>query len=75
MLVAEAGGCCVLCGYSKCIAALHFHHRDPGTKRFALAGGGVSRSLEAAREEAAKCVLVCANCHAELEAGAVTLPR
>lgn len=75
ILVAEAGGCCVLCGYSKCLAALQFHHRDRATKQFALAGSGVTRSLAAARAEAAKCVLLCANCHAELEAGAVTLPR
>jgi predicted HNH restriction endonuclease len=30
---------------------------------------GVTRSLAAARAEMAKCVLLCANCHAEVEAG------
>jgi len=68
-LVAEAGGECVLCGYSKCIAALQFHHTDPSAKRFHLSSQGVSRSIAKARGEAAKCVLLCANCHAEVEHG------
>ncbi|HEX8120746.1 MAG TPA: helix-turn-helix domain-containing protein [Solirubrobacteraceae bacterium] len=75
LLVEEAGGACALCGFSRTLAALQFHHVDPQTKRFAVAGAGVARSLEAARAEAAKCVLLCATCHAEVEAGAVTLPR
>jgi transposase len=29
-LVTEAGGCCVLCAYDRCLAALQFHHVDPG---------------------------------------------
>lgn len=68
-LVAEAGGECVLCGYSRCLAALQFHHVDPVNKRFHLSMHGVSRSIARAREEAAKCVLLCANCHAEVEQG------
>jgi hypothetical protein len=34
----------------------------------------VTRALAKAREEAAKCVLLCANCHAEVEAGIAQLP-
>lgn len=34
----------------------------------------MTRSIERAREEAAKCVLLCANCHAEVEAGVRSLP-
>jgi hypothetical protein len=68
-LVAEAGGACQLCGYSRCVAALEFHHLDPALKAFAVGERGLSRSLAAAREEAGKCLLVCSNCHAELEAG------
>jgi hypothetical protein len=67
--VAEAGGECVLCGYSRCLAALHFHHVDPKSKAFGLAHRGITLSLERVREEARKCVLLCANCHAEVEAG------
>ena len=35
---------------------------------------GVTRSLDRLREEATKCVLLCANCHAEVEAGVTRLP-
>ncbi len=74
MLVAEAGGKCVLCGYARHSAALQFHHLDPVTKSFGLGVRGITRSIEKLRAEAAKCVLLCANCHAELEVGAAELP-
>jgi hypothetical protein len=74
ILVAEAGGACVLCGYDRTLGGLHFHHRDPSQKAFALSRQGVTRSLESARAEAAKCVLLCSNCHAEVEAGDLQLP-
>jgi transposase len=73
-LVAEAGASCALCGYSRSLAALQFYHVDPATKRFHIAHRGVARSMAAARAEAAKCVLLCANCHAEVEGGVATLP-
>jgi transposase-like protein len=74
ILVEEAGGACILCGYAECHAALQFHHVDPTQKSFALSRQGVTRSLAKAREEAAKCVLLCANCHAKVEAGLAQLP-
>jgi transposase len=73
LLIDEAGGCCILCGYNRYAGALQFHHVDPATKSFALSVQGVARSLEKARVEAAKCVLICANCHAEVEAGIATI--
>lgn len=73
ILLDEAGGACVLCGYDRCVAALHFHHLDPNTKRFAVGATGVTRSLAAARAEASKCVVLCANCHAEVESGLADL--
>jgi transposase len=73
VLVEEAGGACVLCGYERCISALAFHHLEPASKRFSLSHRGVTRSLAAARAEASQCVLLCANCHAEVEAGVATL--
>jgi transposase-like protein len=73
ILVAEAGGACALCGYDRYPGALHFHHLDPASKAFALADGGIARSLVRARAEVAKCVLVCANCHAEIEGGLATI--
>ena len=74
LLIAEAGGCCVLCGYDRHPGALHFHHRDPGEKEFGIGLGGVARSVQRCRAEARKCVLLCANCHAEVEAGIATVP-
>jgi transposase-like protein len=74
MLVAEAGGQCAICGYARHPAALQFHHLDPATKSFGLGVRGITRSIARLRKEASKCVLLCANCHAELEVGAVELP-
>lgn len=73
ILVSEAGGACSICGYRRCIAALEFHHLDPRSKRFSLSHRGVTRSIARARAEASKCVLLCANCHVEVEAGLATV--
>jgi transposase-like protein len=69
ILVAESGGCCRRCGFADHPAALQFHHVDPSTKAFNVSAQGVTRSLARARAEAQKCVLLCANCHAMVEAG------
>jgi transposase-like protein len=73
ILIEEAGGACRLCGYDRVPAALQFHHVDPSQKAFELSRRGVTIALDAARAEIAKCVLLCANCHAEVEAGAATI--
>ena len=73
ILVDEAGGACALCGYDRCPGALHFHHVDPAVKSFELSAEGFARSIERARAEASKCVLLCSNCHAEVESGTVSL--
>lgn len=74
LLIEEAGGECALCGYARHPAALQFHHLDPTTKSFGLGVRGITRSISRLRAEAEKCVLLCANCHAEVEVGAVELP-
>jgi hypothetical protein len=74
ILIEEAGGECQLCGCRRHPGGLQFHHLDPATKSFGLSGRGITRSLEKAREEAAKCVLLCANCHSEVEAGIAVVP-
>jgi hypothetical protein len=74
ILVGEAGGRCVLCGYDRCVAALQFHHTDPEEKRFGLGSRGLAQAIDRLREEARKCVLLCANCHAEVEAGVAQIP-
>jgi transposase len=73
ILVEEAGGRCRICGYDRYVGALEFHHLDRETKVFSLGTHGVTRSLAKAREEAEKCVLLCANCHAEVEGGVVEM--
>jgi hypothetical protein len=74
ILVEEAGGRCVICGYKRCIHALEFHHRDPAKKEFGLAHRGITRAIAEVRREAAKCVLLCSNCHVEVERGVTRLP-
>lgn len=64
----------MICGYHRSVAALQFHHLDPATKSFSLADRGYTRSLDRVREEARKCVLLCANCHTEVEAGLAKIP-
>jgi len=73
LLVAEAGGRCLVCGYHRLASALQFHHVDPATKAFAV-NAGVGKALETLRSEARKCVLVCATCHVEIEAGVTPCP-
>ena len=74
ILVDEAGGSCRICGYDRDMAALQFHHLDPTQKEFSLSMNGVTRGIEAMRREAGKCILLCANCHAEVEVGRTELP-
>ena len=74
ILVAEAGGRCRVCGYSRHVGALQFHHLDPDLKRMTLSARGIGYSLDTLREEARKCVLLCSNCHAEVESGIAAIP-
>lgn len=59
------GGKCSICGYSKCLAALDFHHMDPKQKdpRWKAMKNW---TFDKIKEELDKCVLVCRNCHAEI---------
>lgn len=63
----------MLCGYDRCVVALHFHHVDPELKSFPMSTAS-GKALDSYREEMRKCVLVCANCHCEIEAGIVSSP-
>jgi len=68
------GGKCQICGYSKYQGALDLHHVS-GKKEFGIGDKGYTRSWEKIRREIDKCVLVCANCHRELEASVAQLPE
>lgn len=72
-LVAEAGGRCRICGYDRSTAALQFHHLDPLNKTLQISARCLA--IDTLREEASKCLLLCANCHAELEAGLISADR
>jgi transposase len=74
LLVAEAGGACSLCGYDRHLGALQFHHLDPRSKRLPISQNGITLSVETIREEVRKCVLLCSNCHAEVEGGIASVP-
>lgn len=67
MAVEYKGGCCQYCGYNKCIAALEFHHLSKEDKSFGISYKGYTRSWKRVKKELDKCVLVCANCHREME--------
>lgn len=75
MLVEKKGGQCILCGYRKSVEALDFHHIDRSTKTFGISLNVLTRSWESIQKEAEKCILVCANCHREIHANLVQLPR
>jgi hypothetical protein len=68
-LVREAGGQCRLCGFNAHPSALQFHHVDPSSKEFHLSQEGFTRAISRMRSEVKKCILLCANCHALVEAG------
>ncbi len=67
-LVAIKGGKCIVCGYSKSLNCLHFHHRDRSLKKFTISGGSLLyRAWSSLVAEVEKCDLLCSNCHGELE--------
>ena len=67
------GDRCQCCGYNKCISALEFHHINPKDKEFTFSAN-TNRSWFSVIPELKKCVLVCANCHREIEAGIIDSP-
>lgn len=67
------GGKCQLCHYDKCLEALDFHHIDPSTKVENLSNLTKSMGMDALKQEASKCLLICSNCHREFHAGIITI--
>jgi hypothetical protein len=66
------GGCCVICGYKRCLSALEFHHLNPEEKDFSISKY-VNVKFEKIKNELDKCVLLCANCHREVHDGITEL--
>jgi hypothetical protein len=70
-IIDDAKHPCELCGYDRCKSVLHFHHRDPSTKKFGIT---LAKSVALLSEvqlvdEIKKCVVVCSNCHGEIHNG------
>ncbi len=66
-LLQRRGGKCCVCGYSKSLSALCFHHRKPENKELSISGVRLTRTKRQVLEsEADKCDVYCLNCHAEL---------
>ena len=69
-IVKVMGGCCQICGYDKCNAALELHHINPEEKEIGIAQFMANPvSWHKIVNELTKCSLLCANCHRELHAG------
>jgi hypothetical protein len=66
-LIEHRGGKCILCGYNKCLGALCFHHINPAEKSFTISGK--TKAYQKLLLESEKCVILCANCHAEVHNG------
>jgi hypothetical protein len=67
-LISAFGDSCGTCGYSVCSKALELHHLDEAAKDFTISAW-LKASYDRLAREAAKCVLLCANCHREVHAG------
>ena len=70
----DKGGRCIICDYDKCQQVLQFHHKNPNEKEFALSNSG-TLDFEKLKNEADKCILVCANCHGEIHAGLIDISK
>ena len=67
--VVDLVGGCQLCGYSRCLRAISFHHL--GDKEKSLTLREFQHSLGALLPELRKCLVLCQNCHSEVHADLV----
>lgn len=73
-IVYVMGGCCQCCGYNKYNGALEFHHIHSEEKSFGLSQK-TYYAWSKLESELKKCILVCANCHREIEAGLIKVEK
>lgn len=57
------------CQHDACLQALHFHHVDSEQKDGLVSKIITQNSIATAKQEAAKYILLCLNCHAKIHAG------
>lgn len=67
------GGKCIVCGYNRYEGALNCHHVNPESKDKTIRLSGDCPSIDRAKKELDKCVLLCGNCHSEVHAGMIDL--
>lgn len=70
--VEYCGNKCKICGYSKYIGALDFHHLDPNKKDIKFSRFGRTswdNNKDKLTQELDKCILLCSNCHREVHGG------
>lgn len=77
--VQAKGGCCQICGYRGNLAALQFHHPNKNEKHEEWSWlfrqvAGSAKHAEVLAAELKKCILLCANCHAEHHYPATQMP-
>jgi hypothetical protein len=69
-LVDLLGGKCEICGYDKCLNSLNFHHVMESDKKMNLSRHNFTNTNRfALLEEVCKTILVCSNCHGEVNNG------
>lgn len=76
-LIEGFGGKCCCCGYNRCMGSLDFHHLD-GDEKESLISTLITKHISAWEKivkEVVKCVLVCKNCHGEINAGLRKIPK
>lgn len=67
-VISSLGGKCSICGYDKNLSSLTFHHINPKTKKFQIDMRKFANcKIQTLQEEISKCILVCRNCHGEIE--------
>ena len=73
-IIKVMGGKCQCCGYNKYYGALELHHLNPAQKSFSFSNK-TYRAWASLENELKKCILLCANCHREVEAGLITIEQ
>lgn len=61
---------CQICGYNTCHWSLHFHHIEPADKLFEISMYNrihSSKITEELHNELRKCLILCCNCHMEVD--------